>query len=377
LGETPQLFPVLWGLWAFYVVRAEFKTARELGEQLLHLAQSVQDSALLLQAHHAMWTTLVYIGEFTLVQAHLKQGIALYNPQQHHSHVFLYGGHDPGVCCKINVALSLWLLGYPDQALRRSHEAVTLAQELSHPHTLAWALNGTAMFHNLRREREATQEQAEAAITLSTEQGFALWVAMGTILRGWAQAEQGQREEGIAQMRQGLATLRATGTEMWWPHFLALLAETHGKEGQTEEGLNLLTEALAAVHRTGERIYEAELYRLKGTLTLQSKTSLGQVSDKSQASQDMSEVPNTQHLAPSPREAAEAEAFFLKAIEIARKQQAKSLELRAVMSLSRLWHSQGKKDAGRKMLAEIYGWFTEGFDTKDLQEAKALLEELH
>ena len=183
--------------------------------------------------------------------------------------------------------------------------------------------------------------------------------------RGWALAEQWQGKEGIAQIRQGLTAYRATGAEMAVPYFLALLAEAYGKVGEAEQGLAALVEALAQVEQTGERWYEAELYRLKGKLALQSRV-------QGPESKNPSPLP----LAPSTQAEAAAEACFLKAIEIARKQQAKSWELRAVMSLSRLWHSQGKKDAGRKMLAEIYGWFTEGFDTKDLQEAKALIEEM-
>ena len=183
-------------------------------------------------------------------------------------------------------------------------------------------------------------------------------------MRGWDLIEQGQGEEGIGQIRRGLAGFLATGARLARPGLLGLLATAYGKVGQTEEGLTLLVEALAQVHKTGERFYEAELYRLKGQLTLQSKTSLGQVPNKSKTSQTKSEVEK------------EAEACFWQAIEIARRQQAKSLELRVVMSLSRLWQKQGKKDEARQLLAEIYDWFTEGFDTKDLQEAKALLEEL-
>jgi predicted ATPase len=199
----------------------------------------------------------------------------------------------------------------------------------------------------------------EEILTLSTEQGFPLFWALGTILRGWALAEEGQREEGIAQMRQGVAAWRATGAELTQPYFLALLAEVYGKVGQTEEGLRVLAEALAQVDKTGERFHEAELYRLKGQLTLQ----------KFQVSGFKLQVTN-------PQVEAEAEECFLKAVDIARQQQAKSLELRTTTSLARLWQSQGKKDEARQLLAEIYGWFTEGFDTKDVQEAKALLTEL-
>jgi predicted ATPase len=280
------------------------------------------------------------------------------------------------------------LLGYPDQAFKRSQEALTLAQELSHPNSLAFALSFAAGLHRLRREGLSTQELAEALIALSTKQGFPHWLAQGAILQGWALAEQGQKEERIAQMRQGLTAYQATGAEWGRPNFLAQLAEAYGKVGQAEEGLSVLAEALALVSKTGERFYEAELYRLKGTLTLQSKTSLGPVSGQSKTSpkQEKSRV-GIAHQNVSITEAAtvggahptgedEAEACFHKAIEIARKQQAKSLELRATVSLARLWQRQGKQHAARNTLSAIYNWFTEGFDTKDLQEAKALLAEL-
>jgi predicted ATPase len=211
-------------------------------------------------------------------------------------------------------------------------------------------------------------------------------LSLAAILWGGALAEQGQGEEGIAQIRQGLAAYQATGAKLTGPYYLALLAEAYGRVAQAEEGLTALAEALALVDKTGERIYEAELYRLKGTLTLQSKASLGQVQDKSKtgrnksrqvkASQGKSEVSNPQHLTPNTQAEQEAEGYFLKAIEIARKQQAKSLELRATVSLARLWQRQGKQHAARNTLSEIYDWFTEGFDTADLKDAKALLKEL-
>jgi predicted ATPase len=258
----------------------------------------------------------------------------------------------------------LWLLGYADQALQKSQEALTLAQEQSHPFSMAFALWGAAVLHQFRQEAQATQKQAEAAITLSTEQGFPTWLANATVLRGWALVEQGQGKAGIAEVRHGLAAHQATGEEIVRSHFLALLAEACEKVGQAEEGLTVLNEALGFVDKTGERFYEAELYRLKGQLTLQ----------KFQVSGSKFQVADPRPLPPDPQ--AEAEECFLKAIDIARKQQAKSLELRAVMSLSRLWQQQGKKDEARQMLAGIYGWFTEGFETADLKEAKVLLDEL-
>ena len=201
-------------------------------------------------------------------------------------------------------------------------------------------------------------------MTLSTEQGFPLWVTLGTMLRGWALAEQGQAEEGLAQMRQGLVAYQATGAESARPLYLAMLTEAYRKVGQPEEGLSVLAEAVATAYKTGERFYEAELYRLKGELTLQQFKVQGSTFN----------VDNPQSAFHNPQ--SEAEEYFHKAIEIARRQSAKSLELRAVMSLSRLWQRQDKKEEARKLLAEIYGWFTEGFDTADLQEARALLAEI-
>jgi predicted ATPase len=364
VGETPHLFSVLGGLWTFYENRAEYKTAHELAEQSLRLAQRVQDPYLLVWAHYFLGDTLHYLGELALARVHLEQGIALYDPQQHCASAFRAGG-DPGTNSLLGVAWALWFLGYPDQTLKRLHEALTLAQEISHPLNLTYALAYAAMLRSLRREGQVAQEWAEATITLASEQGFPYWLAFGTVLRGWALAELGQEEEGIAQIRQGLAAWRATGADMWRPYFFALLAEAYGKAGQAEEGLSTLSEALALVNRTGERFYEAELYRVKGELSLQSEV-------RSPKSEITSPQPST----PSLQAETEAEACFLKAIEIARRQQAKSLELRATTSLARLWQQQGKHHAARNTLSDIYGWFTEGFETADLKEAKVLLEEL-
>jgi predicted ATPase len=364
IGETPQLFPVLWGLAELHFARAEFQTQYELGEQLLSLAQSAQDPALLLEAQRVLGANSVSRGKFARARAHLEQGIALYDAQPHRSSAFL-SGLEPGVALRSNTARVLWFLGYPDQARTRSRETLTLAQELSHPFSLAFALTFAGWLCQCRREGQAAQERAEAAIALCTEQGFQYWLSHGTILRGWALAEQGQGEKAITQMRQGLVAARATEAEVSRSYHLALLAEVCGKVGQAEEGLSVLAEALATVEKTGERFYEAELHRLKGQLTLQ----------KFQVSSSKFQVQESLESSVQGLES-EAEEYFLRAIEIARLQQAKSLELRAVMSLSRLWQQQGKKEEARQTLAEVYGWFTEGFDTADLQEAKTLLEEL-
>jgi predicted ATPase/DNA-binding winged helix-turn-helix (wHTH) protein len=351
VGETPQLVSVLGGLWVFYLVRGQLQTAQGLAEQALRLAQKGQDPALRVGAHYALGQTLFFLGEVASAWEHLEQGIALYDPRQDDSPAFV-SGQDPGVVSLSYAALALWLLGYPNQALGRIHEALNLAKRLSHPFSQAFALDSAAIFYQFRREAQAAQERAEAAIRLCTEQGFPYWLAIGTLLQGWVLTVQGQGEEGMEQLRQGLAAWRATGAELRGPYFLTLLAEAYGNAGQAKEGLATLTEALTVVDKSGERFYEAELYRLKGELTLQTS---GQ-----------SREPRVK----------EVEACFHQAIAIARKQQAKSLELRAVMSLSRLWQQQGKKSEAHSVLIEVYGWFTEGFETKDLQEAKALLTEL-
>ena len=347
VGEPPHLFPVLYGLWLFYLVRAQLQTAQELGEQLLSLAQRTQEVALVLEAHRALGTSLFYLGDLDLARTHLERALALYDPQEHHSLAFR-SGQDPGVVCRGFVAWALGMLGYPDQALQRNRETFALPQELSHSFSLAYALDFAARIHQLRREEQLTQERAQALIALSREHGFTQRLATGTIMWGWALTAQGQGEEGIAQIRQGLAAFQATGAELAQPYYLALLGEAYGELGQADEGLKVLAKALATIHTTGEQFCEAELHRLKGKLLL----------------------------ACSAEHHAEAEACFQQALDVARRQRARSWELRAAMSLSRLWQQQGKRDEARALVAPIYGWFTEGFDTADLQEAKALLEEL-
>jgi predicted ATPase len=252
---------------------------------------------------------------------------------------------DLGVFFLAYMTRPLWLLGYPDQAIRRSDEALILAQELAHPFSLTYALTFAAWVHHFRREGHATHVRAEALCALAGEQGFAFFLATGTMYRGWALAEQGQSIEGIVQICEGLEAYRATGAEVDRAYFLALLAEAYGQGKQDDEGLTVLEEALALTGRQASVMWEAELHRLKGELLL----------------------------ARSVENQVGAEACFHEALAIARRQQAKSLELRAAMSLSRLWQLQGKCAEAYDLLAPIYGWFTEGFDTADPQEAKALL----
>jgi len=387
IGDTAQLFPVLRGLYVFYLLRGKLSTAHELGERLLSLAQSVQDPAFLLEAHFAVGQTLMFQGELVAALEHLEQGIALYDPVRHHSHAFLYG-QDPGVFCLVLAAWDLCLLGYPDQALKRNQEALAVAQKVVHPFSIAAAQTFFALTYQSRREGQAAQEHAEAAVELCSQQGFPFFLAMGTILRGWALAERGQTEEGIAQVRQGLAAFRATGAELATTRWVALLAEAWGKAGQPEAGLNALAEGLAVVNNNGEHDYEAELYRIKGELLLtqEGQKSKARPEHSRRINSQKSKSPNPQSAFPDPH--SDAEACFHQALAIARQQRAKSLELRAAMSLARLrqqlTHATrdtqhgtcGKLDEAHRLLAEVYHWFTEGFETKDLQEAKALLDEL-
>jgi len=370
VGDSPQLFAVLVGLWRFYLNQAKFRTAHELGERCFTLAQRVQDPALLQEAHLMLGSTLFFLGELVSAISHLEQGIALYDSYRGRS-LALNRGTDPGVICLSRASWTLWMLGYPDRALTRSHEALALAQQLSHAYTLGYALNYATLLHKWRREVRLVRELTETEIVLSREQGFVEYVAGGMIRRGWTLAEQGSAEEGIVQLREGLAMRRAMGTELGVPLFLAMLAEAYGKGEQPEAGLRILDEAFAEAHRNMERYHEAELLRLKGELLLQQ--GIGSGGARIAPMEALVTAVGATHALSLQ---AEVETYFRQAISIARHQQAKSLELRAVMSLSRLWQQQGKREEAHQMLAGVYGWFTEGFDTPDLQEAKALLEDL-
>ena len=349
VGEAAQLAQVLWGLYAVHHTRAEWQTAWKLGEQLLALAQRLQDPEILLEAHRALGGASFFLGQFAAARTYMEQGLTLYNSHQYRSHTFLYSQNPKGQFLAV-LALSQWVCGYPDQARRYSDELLAFTQELATPHDLTYALTVAAALQQFRRDEPGVQARVEAAIALATEHGFALWRAYATILQGWALAIQGQETEGIAHIRQGLAAFQATGAAWWRPYFLTLLAEAYGTARQIQEALDVLTEALTTVQKTGERLYEAELHRLTGELLL-TRDSTGQKWE-------------------------EAEQRFEEALTIARRQHARSLELRAAMSLSRLWQRQGKRREASQLLAEIYGWFTEGFDTADLQDAKALLAAL-
>jgi predicted ATPase/class 3 adenylate cyclase len=358
--NSSQLPVVVFGLFAFYVVRAEHEKALTLGKHLLSLAESSQDQALLLQAHNALGLALFFQGDFADARDHLERCLALYDLEQHRSLAFSYAGQDPGVTSSIFSAWASQAIGYPDQALKRSRDAVSLAQQISHPYSLAYARGIAAAVHQFRKEEKLTQDSADASLGVATENGFPFWSAFQTILLGLVSVKHGKADEGIAQMNQGMEAYWATGAELLRPYLTGLQAEAFAEVGSTERALALLDEALEAVEKTGERFYEAELYRQKGELLLRSYSEGSELKDSTAQSSRSCEI----------------ERCFLKAISVAGRQQAKWFELRAATSLARLWRRQGMEEKAHTMLAKSYSWFTEGFDTADMKDAKLLLEQL-
>jgi predicted ATPase len=318
-----------------------------LAEQLYRLAQRTAVSALLLEAHEILGTTLLFRGHYATAWRHLVQSLTRTDPTAQQA-LTLRRGEAPEVRCLAFAAYTLWCLGYPEQALRRSQEALALAQALAHPHSLVQAQHFAASTLHRLRDVQAVQAQAETLLSLAAAQGIPVFVAYGICWRGWVLAMQGQGAVGLAQIRQGIAAVLATGQAIARMQWLPLLAEAAGHAGQVAEGLHLLAEALGAFEDSGQGHQLTEVYRLQGEFLL------------------LQAVPD----------AVQAEACFQQALALARRQQAKSWELRAAMSLGRLWQQQGKRQEAYDLLAPIYHWFTEGFDTADLQDARALLAEL-
>jgi class 3 adenylate cyclase/predicted ATPase len=345
VGDADQLFVAEWGLWMNAHIR-DLDESRRRSDRLLLLTQKSDRLELRLQAHHTAWSARIYRGEFASSRDHCEEGQRLYHPEQHRSHVLLYGGHDPGVCARMTGAWAQWFLGYPDKALSGSNDGVALAERFAHPLSLNTALQYRALVHLLRREPGEAVRAVQAADILATEQRLTP-VFEPRILRGGALV--GQREElrdAVALIREGLAARQELGSKILRVHNLGLLVEALERVGDDDGALEISLEALAEADKTGERFWQAEIYRLKGLALL------------------------------SQRCLPESEASFERSLEVARVQQAKSLELRAAVSLARLWGEQGRRAEARDLLAPVYGWFTEGFDTADLKEAKALLEEL-
>lgn len=363
LGEIARILPVLMGLSTFYIIRANLRMARELAEQFLRVALRDQEPDLLMESHWVMGATLIQMGEYANAQDHYEQGIALSDNLRQNFHTL----HNPGIACRCGSSWALWYLGYPDQAMEKLQDAILMAQKLSHPQSLALAYFFAARQYYYRREAQQVMESAEAAINISTEQGLPQTLAWGAIMRGWAEADRGNAQEGIAQIRQSLAAQQAIGAQVGHPAFLVMLAEACQKAGQIDESLIVLDEALLDIDTTGDRFHESEIYRLKGESLLMREAKRSDqpvASEAALAGEAESSV------------VAEAEGCFNQAVRIARQQSAISLELRAVMSMSRLWQRQGKKEKARQELSKIYGYFTEGFETADLVEARELLNEM-
>jgi predicted ATPase len=346
--DASALFPVLYGLWNVCLLRCEFPRCNDLAAQMFALAQGRPEPVWLLQGYNVMQQPLLHVGDFTAARCLQEKCLALYDPHQHRTLTAVYG-EDPGVGCMAYGAVTLWCLGYPEQALQSMQAARRLADELSNPFDRARALYFGAFTSLCRREARRVEELAGALTELCREQGFALLAAGAMILRGWSLAGQGQLDAGIRAMREGLAGWQATGALSHRPYHLALLAEALARHGQAQAGWTALVEASALCSSSGERFLEAELHRLRGELLLAGAEG-GQ-----------------------PAWGA-AQACFRTALELSRTQQARSLELRAAMSLGRLYRQQGRPTEARPLLAEISAWFTEGFDLPDLQEARTLLE---
>lgn len=348
VGPTPKLIWVLEGLWAFYLVRGKFQTAWDMGEQILALVPSLPTSMAAVVAHQALGLTAFYRGELLRALEHFAAGLAAYDPQQSRART-VRGVNDPGVMCTAFQALALCLSGYPEQGAQQSHAMLRLAKEVAHPHSLAFAHCAATVMAQCRREEAVVLEHAEAAVTLATAQGFPHWTAMGEVLWGWALAMQGESPTGLRRIRRGLAAWRASGAENLQPYFLTLLADAYAAGGQVDAALQALTEAQMVADNTGERWWQAETYRLRGELLMQT-------GDR--------------------RDGAAVTVALQQARDVAQQQGARLWELRAAMSSSRWLSRQDQRVAARDVLRSIHAWFTEGSTTADLQDARAQLDSL-
>ena len=347
LGDDRQRFDSTWGSWLVCAGDTAWEAAGKLVDDLFRIAERLDDPAFPLQAHHAGWATSTNIGEHSAALEHVRRGLALHDPKLHSAHALVYGGHDPKVCAKGQAALSLWLLGYPDQAAQSAAEAVTLAEGLSHHPSLAHALYWAALVHQLRRDRQPVYEYAERLRLFGTEHKLALYSAIGDIMHGWALCDPGKPEAGLHELSGGVEAYAALKVKLYLAYFTAVLSEAYGRAGKVELGLAKMEDALSLFH-SAERCFQPGILQLKGEILIAS--------------------------AADHRE--EAENCLYEALRIARRQEAKSAELRAATSLARLWGEQGRRAEARDLLAPIYSWFTEGFDTADLKDAKSLLAEL-
>jgi len=344
------------GLGLFHTMQGTHQTAQAIGRHLLSLAHRLDDQVALLSAHTTVGITTLYLGDLAVGRSHLEQGLTLADrlPPGLPGINALF---DLGVVCRIGVAWALQQLGYPDQARQRGDEALTRTQGMASPYNRCNLLLFLACFHCFRQEWRLAQQWVEEALSLAHTLGFVLLAALGTMVRGATLTAQDQAQEGLAHLRQGLTACQTLGTKQLRPWGLAMLAESYARVGQPAAGLTALAETHALMAATGDVFYAAEMARLEGVLRLQGRAQAPDVETGTSL-------------------VAAVEACFQHALEVARRRQARWWELRAAGCLARLWQQQGKHAAAHDLLAPIYGWFTEGFDTADLQEAKALLAEL-
>ena len=346
--EIQSLFQATWGMWMHYQARSDHRHGRELTKDLLTLAERSGDTGLQLQSHHATWTTCLYTGELESAIAHCRRGLALYDIETHADHAFAFAGHDPGVCGKAQGGNMLWLLGYPEQATASCEAAIELALRLGHQPSLAHAYLFAARLYSMQRNIADTDRCAQACIELAEQLELPLYLGSAQILKGWVAAVDTGAGEGLMQIeagfvaRQGIQALSAATQYMG----LGADALLHSEELQRAE--RTIADALGIVEATGERLWEAELYRLHGEI----------------------------HCRVAPKKEQLALAALGRALDISRSQKARSLELRAAVSLARFWRERSRTVEARNLLAPIYDWFTEGFDTHDLKDAKVLLSEL-
>jgi class 3 adenylate cyclase/tetratricopeptide (TPR) repeat protein len=344
-GEPQQRFEALYGVWQSTAVSGRIAAASPFSERLLRMAEPVGDDGLRLQAHHSGWMTWWAAGDQAKAREHADAGRLLYDPIRHASHRLVYGGHDPGVCAGNVGAQAEWLLGYPEKALASITDALALAERIAHPFTLSLALTNSSVVYLNRREPDQALRLVEAAEVLAAEQRLSLIHEPG-VLRGVALLGQGAVGDAIAGIREGVTNSTRLGRTIFLPQCLASLAEGLARHGEGAAALAALREGLEIAGATGERVWDAELHRVTGTVLL------------------------------AENQLDEGQASLRQAIRIAQAQQTKSLELRAATSLARLWGEQGRRAEAHDLLAPVYGWFTEGFDTADLKEAQALLDEL-
>ncbi len=348
VGQPSQRFPVLWGLWLHYHVGGDSKTELGLAHEAIELAESLSNEDFLLQAHHAAWTSQAGLGEFGAVVEHASRGLELYDVERHRAHAFTYGGHDPGVCAASKVAFGSWYLGYPEQSLKHSEKALELARARAHTFSTAHALAYAALLHMLRREPERALPLTDELITFCSENGLTLWRENGRILRSWARAKMGGASQVLDEFREAMEQRQLAGSQIRHSLYLAALALALTQAGEVSEAQQVIGQALDQLQKTGEKTYEAFIHWVSG------------------------EVVASTPEAPRVR----AAACYQEARDVARRQRAKSMELRATTSLAKLRTEEGQRDEARDLLAAVYDWFTEGFDTPDLRDAKALLDEL-